>query len=607
MRPRTACAIITPSAPLSLWTQSPVTSLRPEADRPALRRPAWAARGLAIVAWLAALACRPRSRAQTATEVQVTPETMTLGVGQKQPIFAAAYDRQGNLISSAKFTFWSSDTAIARVSRERHGAGRRPRARQGRGAAPGQARVARRADHRRRRRSGAAPALGAHARSRPRRCCCPGESVLITPQALREDGTPLPLGRVIWKSLKPEVATVDSTGLVVGVDSGQEHRAGQRRERGSWPRCRSRSSRRRSRWPAPARSSGPRRRRRCACGCPRRATARSRPASNGARPIPPSRRWDRAASCRRGQPGRTEIVRARASARSGGSSLTVHRLPQTLVVTPKPVRRGDPGAAPRDAAVHAPWPRRRTPRPFPRRASRGRWATRAGAGFDRATGTLTARDTGATTLTARLRGFEPVVWRLQVVPGVLGLDRARAGLRPGERTTLGRQPARRRRARSIGPAAGVEWTQRPARGRGGERRRGPGGEPGPRGRRPRRRPWGKAATADVFVTADLLVASNRSGAFGLYQLRSGEPRHACCRCWSTAAATSRAVRSPDRTRIAYSSNRGGSYDLYVMDADGRNARRLTTDPGSEGEPVWTPDGTAHHLHRDAAPAACRSS
>jgi Tol biopolymer transport system component len=28
-----------------------------------------------------------------------------------------------------------------------------------------------------------------------------------------------------------------------------------------------------------------------------------------------------------------------------------------------------------------------------------------------------------------------------------------------------------------------------------------------------------------------------------------------------------------------------------MDADGRNPRRLTTDPGKEGEPTWTPDGS----------------
>ncbi len=43
---------------------------------------------------------------------------MTLAVGQKQPIFATAYDRQGNLIATAKFTFWSSDTTIAKVSRD---------------------------------------------------------------------------------------------------------------------------------------------------------------------------------------------------------------------------------------------------------------------------------------------------------------------------------------------------------------------------------------------------------------------------------------------------------------------------------------------------------
>ena len=40
---------------------------------------------------------------------------MTLGVGQKQRIFAAAYDRHGNLLQAAKFAFWSSDTLIAKV------------------------------------------------------------------------------------------------------------------------------------------------------------------------------------------------------------------------------------------------------------------------------------------------------------------------------------------------------------------------------------------------------------------------------------------------------------------------------------------------------------
>ena len=36
--------------------------------------------------------------AQTVAEVQITPETMTLGVGQKQALFATAFDSRGNLI-----------------------------------------------------------------------------------------------------------------------------------------------------------------------------------------------------------------------------------------------------------------------------------------------------------------------------------------------------------------------------------------------------------------------------------------------------------------------------------------------------------------------------
>ena len=71
-----------------------------------------------ILSLLAAGLLAGSAKAQTATEVQITPETMTLGVGQRQPLFATAYDRQGNLIPNARFTFLSSDTLIAKVTRE---------------------------------------------------------------------------------------------------------------------------------------------------------------------------------------------------------------------------------------------------------------------------------------------------------------------------------------------------------------------------------------------------------------------------------------------------------------------------------------------------------
>ena len=48
--------------------------------------------------------------------------------------------------------------------------------------------------------------------------------------------------------------------------------------------------------------------------------------------------------------------------------------------------------------------------------------------------------------------------------------------------------------------------------------------------------------------------------------------------------------SPDGSRIAFKSTRGGSYNLYVMDADGSNVRRLTEHAGTDHDPTWLPDG-----------------
>ena len=48
--------------------------------------------------------------------------------------------------------------------------------------------------------------------------------------------------------------------------------------------------------------------------------------------------------------------------------------------------------------------------------------------------------------------------------------------------------------------------------------------------------------------------------------------------------------SPDGQRIAFRSDRSGSFNLYVMDADGRNVRRLTEHAANDHDPVWLPDG-----------------
>jgi Tol biopolymer transport system component len=50
------------------------------------------------------------------------------------------------------------------------------------------------------------------------------------------------------------------------------------------------------------------------------------------------------------------------------------------------------------------------------------------------------------------------------------------------------------------------------------------------------------------------------------------------------------VFSPDGKRIAFSANRSGSFDIWVMDADGTRRMQLTSMDSDERNPKWSPDG-----------------
>jgi WD40-like Beta Propeller Repeat len=47
--------------------------------------------------------------------------------------------------------------------------------------------------------------------------------------------------------------------------------------------------------------------------------------------------------------------------------------------------------------------------------------------------------------------------------------------------------------------------------------------------------------------------------------------------------------SPDGGKIAFSSNRDGNAEIYLMNADGSNQTRLTNNPASDAQPAWSPD------------------
>ena len=50
------------------------------------------------------------------------------------------------------------------------------------------------------------------------------------------------------------------------------------------------------------------------------------------------------------------------------------------------------------------------------------------------------------------------------------------------------------------------------------------------------------------------------------------------------------VWSPDGRRIAYVSDRDVDWEIYLMNADGSDRRRLTRSPGIDRAPAWSPDG-----------------
>ncbi len=48
--------------------------------------------------------------------------------------------------------------------------------------------------------------------------------------------------------------------------------------------------------------------------------------------------------------------------------------------------------------------------------------------------------------------------------------------------------------------------------------------------------------------------------------------------------------SPDGRRMIFASDRGGQWDLYILENGRAAVRQLTATPGFEGHPVWSPDG-----------------
>src|SRR6266702_1791405 len=86
------------------------------------------------------------------------------------------------------------------------------------------------------------------------------------------------------------------------------------------------------------------------------------------------------------------------------------------------------------------------------------------------------------------------------------------------------------------------------------------------------------------VTGKIAFTSNRDGNSEIYVMNADGT--GATRLTNNAAIDGDPAWSPDGTRLAFTSTRDGNYEIYVMNADGSGVTRLTNDPNQDRHPAW---------------------
>ncbi|MFN2572067.1 MAG: Ig-like domain-containing protein [Gemmatimonadales bacterium] len=567
--------------------------------------------------------------AQNVAEVQVAPPTVTIRVGERSGLLATAFDRIGNVIPTVRIIWSSNNVNVARVDNNGTITG------VANGVAIIEARVASRRGQAAIQVTGGSappqpppgpppagappapppppagpdPFAGQPAGTGPAAALrlepgvvylLPSENSRISPRALRDDGSAAAPVGVTWTSLRPDVASVDQSGNIVALAPGQGtiQATGAGGLTATAPVVVQQAE-------FTVREGSP-----LMLSPGEIDTLHVIVATQNNRIVNPLvLQWASSdqSVARVSLAGVVTAVGAGKAIlsvsgllQSKSINVSVHAVVDKLSVRPRlsaEVQVPLTGTAKFEAqALSA------ENVPVPEAPLRWSVADPGIASFDVQTGTLTGRAVGKTQLTVRGPGSGlAVTWNVSVIAGAVKFTQQRVGLGPTQRHTL-RANYADDQGNILGPAANLTWTtDNPQVATVGE-----DGTVSATGyghaRISAAAPGGKTASADVFVVGEILVASSRAapGRFALYAAERSNLAQLTKLSPDTASASDPSF-SPDGSRIAFVSQRDGNAEIYVMNADGTGATRVTNDPQADGRPVFSPDGQLLVFH-SARPA-----
>ncbi len=576
---------------------------------------------------IVALACLlpGAAGAQNVAEVQVAPPTVTIRVGERSGLLATAFDRIGNVIPTVRIIWSSNNVNVAKVDNSgtitgvangvaiieaRVGARRGQAAIQVTGGAtappaappPGPPAAPPPAAP-----PGPDPFLGQPAGSGPAVALRlePGvvyllasENTRVSPRALREDGSPAAPVFVTWTSLRPDVASVDQSGNVVALSPGQ----GTIQATGTGGLT--------ATAPVVVQQAefSVREGTALMLSPAELDTVHVIVATQNNRTVNPLvlqwassdqsvARVSLAGVVTAVGPGKA-ILTVAGLLQSKSIEVSVHQVVTKLSVVPRladEVQVPLTGTAKFDAqaltAENA---------PVPEAPLRWSVADPTIASFDVQTRLLTGRAVGKTQLTVRGPGSGLVVtWNVSVIAGSVKFALPRVGIGLNQRHTL-RANYADDQGKVLGPASNLTWSSDNAQiAAVGEDGTVTGAGYG-HAKVTATAPGGKTATADIYVVGEIVVASSRGfpntpGKFQLYAVERSNLAQLTKLTPDTTSASDPAF-SPDASRIAFVSLRDGNAEIYVMNADGTGATRVTNEPQPDGRPAFTPDGQALVFH-----------